>query len=327
MTNQEGAATHATNNRPPRERIGISLSAPDAPTLLDAIAEAEAAGIAQLWMTQGPVSPDSLTVYGAAFGRTSRVRLGTSIVPTYPRHPLALAQQAATVDALGPGRLRLGVGSSHRPVIEGVYGLRMESPMEHTSEYVGVLRAALWEGQVDHQGRFFTAKAKLTSTPRVPLLMSALRKEAFHLAGQISDGAISWNCPPSYLTDVALPALRAGAQAAGRPAPPLVAHAWIALSTDTEAVRVAAKKRLALYARLPFYANMFAAAGFPVQPDGTVSDALIDALVIMGEAEAVTARLKALLASGLDELLLTGVELSDASAELTELFQLIGQLA
>jgi hypothetical protein len=153
MTNQEGAATHATKNCPLRERIGISLSAPDAPTLLDAIAEAEAAGVAQLWMTQGPVSPDSLTVYGAAFGRTSRVHLGTSIVPTYPRHPLALAQQAATVDALGPGRLRLGVGSSHRPVIEGAYGLRMESPMEHTNEYVGVLRAALWEGQVDHQGR------------------------------------------------------------------------------------------------------------------------------------------------------------------------------
>src|SRR5215207_342260 len=93
-----------------RSRIGISLGSPAAATLLDAISEAEAAGVEQLWMTQGSVSVDALTVYATAFGRTTSIRLGTSIVPTYPRHPLALAQQAATVDALGHGRLRLGVG-------------------------------------------------------------------------------------------------------------------------------------------------------------------------------------------------------------------------
>src|SRR5215510_7677017 len=146
-----------------RERIGISLAAAPAPALVDAIVEAEAAGVSQLWMTQNPVSNDSLTIFAAALGRTSRVQLGTSIVPTYPRHPLALAQQAATVAALGPGRLRLGVGPSHRPMIEGAYGLRMEEPLAHLREYVGILRAALWEGAVEHEGRFFTAKGKLNS--------------------------------------------------------------------------------------------------------------------------------------------------------------------
>jgi F420-dependent oxidoreductase-like protein len=308
-----------------RSRIGMSIGGSNAATLLDAISEAEASSVEQLWMTQGPVSVDALTVYGAAFGRTKSIRLGTSIVPTYPRHPLALAQQAATVDALGNGRLRLGVGPSHRPVIEGVYGLPMQSPLEHLREYIGILRAALWEGVVERQGRFFTARATFNSTPRVPLLISALGEGAFQLAGEISDGAISWNCPPSYLIDVALPALQRGARNANRPTPPLIAHAWVALSTNIEAVRAAARKALSGYVRLPFYATMFAAAGFPVQ-DGKPSDALLDALVISGEAEAVTGRVYALLDSGLDELLLTHVGMGDEAEQRTRLFGLVGQL-
>ena len=309
-----------------RERIGISLAAAPAPTLVDAIVAAEAAGVSRLWMTQNPVSNDSLTIFAAALGRTSRIRLGTSIVPTYPRHPLALAQQAATVAMLGPGRLRLGVGPSHRPTIEHAYGLPMDAPLEHLREYVAVLRAALWQGQVEHQGRFFTAHARLNSAPRVPLLVSALGEQAFRLAGEVSDGAISWNCPPAYLRDVALPALREGAQASGRPTPPLVAHLWVALSTDTAAVVAAAKKALAGYVKMPFYANMLAAAGYPVQADGGVSDALVESIVAMGDQASVSARLQELLDSGLDELLLTNVPRGDAAAERTQLFQLIGRL-
>jgi F420-dependent oxidoreductase-like protein len=308
-----------------RDRVGISIMAPDAPALLDMIVEAESNGVRQLWMTQGPTTIDSLTLYAAAFQRTSQIRLGTSIVPTYPRHPLALAQQAATVAAFGPGRLRLGVGPSHRPAIEPTYGIKMELPLVHLREYIDVLRGALWDGRIEYQGRFFTAKAALNSPPQVPLLISTLGEGAFRLAGEVADGAISWNCPPAYLHDVGLPALRAGAQAAKRPTPPLVAHVWVSLSRDTEAVRQAARNTLSGYARLPFYANMFAAAGYPVQ-DGSVSDALIDSLVIMGEAGTVTARLKELLESGLDELLLTSVVLEDAAEERARIFQLVGQL-
>lgn len=309
-----------------RERVGISISSSDATTLLDSIVEAEAHGVRQIWMTQGPTTLDALTVYAAAFVRTAHIRLGTSIVPTYPRHPLVLAQQAATAAALGVGRLRLGVGPSHRPSIENVYGLPMESPLAHLREYMDVLRAVLWDGAVDHHGRFFTAKITLTNPPRVPLLMSALGEGAFHLAGEVADGAISWNCPVPYLLNVARPALHAGAEGANRPVPPLVAHVWVALSSDAQAVRVAAKKALAGYARLPFYANMFAAAGYPVQGDGAVSDRLIDTLVVIGDKANVAERLKAILAAGLDELLLTHVPLGDTTTELRQLFQLVGQL-
>jgi F420-dependent oxidoreductase-like protein len=309
-----------------RERVGISLIAADAPAQVAAIAEAEAAGVAQLWMTQNPVSNDALSIFAVALGPTNRVRLGTSIIPTYPRHPLALAQQAMTVAALGPGRLRLGVGPSHRPTIEGAYGLPMEAPLAHLKEYVSVLRDALWSGQVDHKGRFFTAKATFQSAARIPLLISALGERAFRLAGEISDGAISWNCPPRYLLDTALPALRAGAQAAQRTTPPLVAHAWVVFSADRAVARAAGKKRLGYYGRLPFYASMFAAAGYPVEADGSPSDALIDSLVIQGDEDAVAARLDELLGAGLDELLLTPIPLSDEAAERQRLFGLVGRL-
>ena len=324
---QQNAQPQPTSAAPTyRERIGISIGGPDAAALVASIEAAEAAGVTQLWMTQNPVSTDTLTVYAAALGRTSTVRLGTSIVPTYPRHPLALAQQAATVAALGPGRVRLGVGPSHRPSIEGVYGIPMEAPLAHLREYIAVLRAALWEGAVDYQGRFFTARATLPRPPHVPILVSALSAGAFRLAGEISDGAISWNCPVAYLLDVALPALRAGAQAAERGAPPLVAHLWVGLSTDMATVRAAARQRLAGYARLPFYANMFAAAGFPVAADGGVSDALVDSLIVTGEDAAIVSRLQELLDGGLDELLLTLVPLDDEAADRTRLFQLVGQI-
>jgi F420-dependent oxidoreductase-like protein len=307
-----------------RERLGISVAAPDAATLIDVIVEAEAAGVNQLWLTQSPVSHDALTIFAAALGRTQHIRLGTSIVPTYPRHPLALAQQAATVAALGPGRLRLGVGPSHQLTITGTYGLPMSAPLAHLKEYVAVLRAALWEGTVDHQGHYFTAKVRLNHAPRVPLLISALGEGAFRLAGEVADGAISWSCPLPYLHDVALPALRAGAT--GRPTPPLVAHIWVALSTDAARVSAAAKKNLAGYTRVPFYANMFAAAGYPVQADGQVSDALVENLVVSGDEAAVAARLKTLLDTGFDELLLTGLTLGDAAVERTRLFHLVGRL-
>ena len=119
------------------------------------IREAEHAGVQQVWMTQSVGMLDTLTLFAAVAAHTTRIRLGTSIVPIYPRHPLVMALQAVTVDALAPGRLRLGVGTSHRHVMENVYGLSMPSPLAYLREYVEVIRQGLWEGRVDHQGTFF----------------------------------------------------------------------------------------------------------------------------------------------------------------------------
>ncbi len=329
MQNQNTAPTNAQTpaQRPIRERVGLALYGRNAAESLSTIVAAEAAGVRQIWMTQTTPAPDTLGIFAAATVQTSSVRLGTAIVPTYPRHPLALAQQALTISDFAPGRLRLGVGPSHGPIIEGVYGIAMTAPLEHLREYVTVLRAALWDGKVDHRGRFYTVKTKLSRTPRTPILISALREGAFHLAGEISDGAISWLCPVPYLLDKALPALRAGASQSGRPTPPLVAHIPVAFSQDRQAVLAAGHQQISSrYAQLPFYAKMFAEAGFPVSPDGTVPDALIDNLVVSGDEATIATRLADLLAAGLDELLVMLVVVADPQAEEARLMQLIGQL-
>jgi alkanesulfonate monooxygenase SsuD/methylene tetrahydromethanopterin reductase-like flavin-dependent oxidoreductase (luciferase family) len=146
------------------------------------------------------------------------------------------------------------------------------------------------------------------------------------MAGEVADGAISWVCPVPYLLKNALPALRAGAAASGRPTPPLVAHIPVALSQDRQAVLAAARRLLGRIGRLPFYANMFKDAGFPVDSAGTMSDALIDSLIISGDEDNVVTRITELLATGLDELMVMPVPIADPTSEQARLAQLIGQL-
>jgi F420-dependent oxidoreductase-like protein len=309
-----------------RERVGLVVAGPDSRTVVDLIVAAEEAGVGQVWMTQGAAAPDTLGIFTAAAMRTLTIGLGTAIVPTYPRHPLALAQQALTLNDLAPGRLRLGVGPSHKPIIEGVFGLSLDAPMKHLREYVAILHGLLNEGKSEYEGDFYRVKGTLPRPAPTPVLISALREGAFRLAGEVSDGALSWLCPPDYLLRAALPALRAGADAAGRSAPPLVAHVPIALSEDRAAVIAAGRKLIGGYARLPFYANMFTDAGFPPNADGSVSDGLVDGLVVSGDEATIAARLRVLLDQGLDELLVMPVPIADEAAERQRAARLVGGL-
>lgn len=307
-------------------RAGLVIRRPDPTSTIDAIAQAEERGISAVWSTVGGTAPDAVTMFAAAAMRTTRIGLGTAIVPTYPRHPVALATQALTLANLAPGRFRLGIGPSHRPTIEGVFGIPMGRPLDHLREYLTVLRGLLWEGSADVAGTYYTIHATLppgVTPPRIPLPISALRANAFRLAGEIADGAISWVCPVPYLIETALPALRAGAASANRPAPPLIGHVPVAMHTDRTAVRAAARTQLATYGRLPFYTHMFADAGFPVGPDGALSNALLDELVVAGDARTVRARLEAIQAAGVDELLILMIPIDDAAAEEAELAALL----
>ncbi len=299
-------------------RAGLVIRRPDPAATLAAIERAEAGGLDAVWSTVGGVAPDAVTLFAAAAVRTTRITLGTSIVPTYPRHPAALASQALAIAGLAPGRFRLGIGPSHRPTIEGAFGLPMNKPLDHLREYLTVLRDLLWDGKTDFAGTYYTvhlATPPGIAPPRTPLLISALRSNAFRLAGELTDGAISWVCPVPYLIGTALPAMRAGADAAGRPVPPLVGHVPVAMHTDRRAVREAARGQLALYGRLPFYAGMFADAGFPVGSDGTMPDALLDSLVVAGTPDVVRARLEAIQAAGVDELIVTHIPVMEGNAE------------
>jgi alkanesulfonate monooxygenase SsuD/methylene tetrahydromethanopterin reductase-like flavin-dependent oxidoreductase (luciferase family) len=314
---------------PTRERVGLVVDGTNAAAAAKTIAAAEAARVQQIWMVQPPWSPDILTTLAAAATKTSTIRLGTSIVPTYPRHPLVLAQQALSLYDIAPGRLRLGIGPSHQAIIEGIYGLPQTTPLAHLREYVKVLRAALWEGKVDHRGQFFNVVVTLPRTTQTPVLISTLGKKAFQLAGEISDGALSWVCPVPYLLNTGIPALRTAAAANRRsaPPPPLVAYVSVALSQDRHSVMAAGHRVLDMYAKLPFYAKMFTDAGFPLTDSQmVVPDSLVDSLIVSGNEATVTERLTELLAAGLDELMVNLVPIKDETDEMTRLMHLIGQL-
>ncbi len=282
----------------------------------------------QIWMTHSPYLPDSLTILAATATKTSTIRLGTSIVPTYPRHPLVMAQQALSINDIAPGRLRLGVGPSHQSIIEGIYGLRQETPLTHLREYVHVLRTVLWEGKVDHLGKFFNVKLSLPHKAQIPILISTLGMKAFQLAGEITDGALSWVCPIQYLIRSGTPALRNGADVANRQsAPPLVAYISVALSEDRHAVLEAGRQMINIYTKLPFYVQMFSDAGFPITADQKIPDSLIDSLIVSGDEKMVASKLIELSSvAGLDELMVNFVPIKDAKDEFMRIIHLIGKL-
>jgi F420-dependent oxidoreductase-like protein len=325
MTRDSGSQVY-TSGQPTREHVGLVMDGSNAEVAVKTIVAAEDAGVRQIWMAQPPWWPDVLTTFAAAATKTSTVRFGTSIVPTYPRHPLVLAQQALALYDIAPSRVRLGIGPSHRFIIEDMYGLQQKTPLAHLREYVEILHAALWEGKVDHHGDFYNVAATLPRTPQIPVLISTLGEKAFQLAGRIADGALSWVCPVPYLLHTGIPALRTSAAAVRRSAPPMVAHVLVALSEDRNSILSAGHQLLDFYSKVPFYANMFSNAGFQLTSDQTVPDTLVDNLVISGNEDIVAARFTELLANGLDELMVSLVPIKDAINEMRQLMHLIGQL-
>jgi F420-dependent oxidoreductase-like protein len=312
-----------------RDRIGMYIQATDTVDTISRIREAEQMGVQQIWLSSESAGcADVLTVFAAVATQTERIKLGTAIVPTYPRHPLVMAQQALAVHDIAPGRLRLGIGTSHRFYMEGVYGLQQPSPLPYLKEYLEVMRALLWEGSVDHHGTFFNVKYTLPRTAQIPLLISAMGPKAFHLAGEIADGAISSTSPLPYLLNQALPMLHAGAESSARPAPLVIALMQVALSTDEAAVLAAVRQQVQRMAHLDAFARMFVKAGFAgaVAGDEENLDALARALVISGDEATVSRRIQELLASGLDELLLALVPIVDEPRERKQLLHLIGSL-
>ncbi|EFH83284.1 LLM class flavin-dependent oxidoreductase [Ktedonobacter racemifer] len=317
-----------SKSRALRERLGLlTYQTPPAEALATIVA-AEAASVHQVWRTQGTPLWNSLTVLAAAATHTTTICLGTAIMPTYAHHPVALAQQALALASFAPNRLRLGIGPGNRQPIESSYGLTPSRPLAHLREYLTILRAALWTGHVEHHGSFYHTQATLPESAQVPILISALREKAFALAGELADGAIAWVCPPKYLLHTALPTMRASAERAGRPTPPLIAQVFVVLDSDPQSVRSAFRAQFdhgRFYGNQPEYAAMFTAAGFPVSPDGSWSDDLIDTLVISGNEATIASRLAELLSFGLDELLIMPLQSSDPT-NLPRLTHLIGRL-
>src|SRR5919108_480092 len=285
----------------PSRLLGVAVRGDKAHEVLTRIEQAEQLGLHAAWMTTGGARLDSMTIFAAGALHTQHIKLGTSIVPTFPRHPLVMVQQAQVIAQLAPGRFRLGVGPSHRPTIEAM-GLPFTSPLGHLREYLRILKALLQQGRVDMDGTYYKAHETIPEPLDLPVMASALQRGSFELCGEEADGAITWVCPGVYLRDVALPAMQLGAERAGRPVPPLIAHAPVCVHDNAAEVYAAVREQI-MNPRLPFYQHMFIAAGFPEAKNGTWSDGMIDATVLWGNEARVTERLRELLAWGATEIL------------------------
>jgi len=245
---------------------------------------------------------DSLAYAQAVAHVTRRIRVGTGITNVYLRQPTLLAQQAAAVQEFSGGRLSLGLGVGHRIVNEPL-GIRMDDPLGAMRAVIGTLRSAWTKGP--HQPRPATP-------PRV--LAAALAPKMIELAGELADG-VMFNLFPVSRYPRALAALDRGAARAGRDAQALeVCHFTTCyLGPDRAAALHEAKRMLARYANLPFYGNMLAASGFATEVDAVraawrardvaaaeaaVSDAMADAVTLVGDPARCRERLAAYAAAG-----------------------------
>ena len=248
------------------ERTGAYLiPGADLHLAVDLARSAEAWGYESLWVTHGG-GRDSFVVLSAYAQATRTIGLGNGVVPIYPRHPVALAQEALTLAELSGGRFRLGIGVSHRPTMEGGLGLDMGAPLKVMREYVAVLRAAL-SGRVEHVGARYrvswtSALPKLPAPP--PLFLAGLSARMLELAGEIADGVVLWLCAPAYIREVAHPAIVRGRRKVGKSLEgfEVVAAVPVALTDEVEATTELFKEELTRYLSLPFYRVMLRASGF-----------------------------------------------------------------
>lgn len=269
-------------------RIGTMLSMPGDPVatagLRERAAAAEDAGFASAWLPEvGTV--DALMALALAGDTTSRIELGTAVVPTYPRHPTVLAEQALTVQDATGNRLALGVGLSHRFLIENSLGLDYSKPIPHTREYLTILTALLAGDAVRFEGELYRVKAQVTvgAAPPPPVLVAALGPAMLRLCGRLADGTITWMGGIDYLRNVAVPTMSAAAEAAGRPAPRFVAMVPVLLSDDTAAGRDLVNEAFAMYGRVPSYRATLDRGGASEPSD----------VAVIGDADAVIAGLAA----------------------------------
>ncbi len=226
---------------------------------------AESLGYESVYVTH-IAGRESLTVLTAYALATSDIRVGTGVVPIYTRTPATMAQTAATIDELSAGRLTLGLGISHRPVVEGWHGQTIDHPVAEMREYVSIVRAIL-RGEDPPPGEKWRSGFRLIGLdprPQLPIYIAALSPAMLRLAGEIADGVLLWLCGPRYIEEVAMGEIAAGRKLAGLPLDgfDIVPAVPAALTQDPQAAHRAMRRDLLPYFGLPFYRTMIERSGF-----------------------------------------------------------------
>ncbi len=278
-------------------RIGTMVAEPSGTDALtkvtDDIKAAADDGYASAWMSN-IFGLEALTTLAVAGSRVPGIELGTAVVPTYPRHPAVLAQQALTASLAVGGRLILGIGLSHQIVIEDMYGYSFERPARHMREYLAVLLPLLAGEPAAFDGETVHAHIGLSvprSDARVPVLLAALAPRMLRLAGEQTDGTVLWMTGSATVRDYVVPAITAAATAAGRPSPRVVCMLPVCVTGDPAQARADADRVLAIYGQLPSYRAMLDKEGAAGPGD----------VAIVGDEETVAAQITALAEAGVTD--------------------------
>ena len=216
--------------------------------------EIEAAGLDHVWIAN-IFSYDAITTLALIGRETSRVRLGTAVTPTYPRHPGALAQQALTTAAASNNRFTLGIGLSHQVVIENMFGMSYDKPAKHMREYLNVLMPLLRGETASYQGEQYNVQGLTLDVPGVtdlPVVVAALGPAMIKLTAELADGTNTWMVGPKTMEEHIIPSFHA----AGRQDPAIVAGMPIVLTTNVDQAKEKIAQDLTVYGQLPSYRAM-----------------------------------------------------------------------
>ncbi|MEU6731984.1 LLM class F420-dependent oxidoreductase [Streptomyces physcomitrii] len=306
--------------------VGISLPAGGeqgenlVTTLLDQARQAADAGIGAVWFSQRQ-DLDALSLAALTGQAVPGVRIGTSVVPLYPRHPITLAAQVRTAQAASGGRFQLGLGLSAKFFVEDSYGVPFERPIRHLREYLEALGTLLHDGEIDFQGQTLRARtafgpAGVPGAPPAPVLVAAMGPQALRVTAELADGVLPFLAAPKALDDYLVPTLNSAAAEAGRRPPRVVAMLPALVTTRTEELRARAHEDLTFYERFPSYRDILDRGGVERAGD----------LFALGDEEAVAAEIRRYREAGASEVVVTQTGFGTEEERLRT-WRLLGELA
>jgi 5,10-methylenetetrahydromethanopterin reductase len=258
--------------------------------LVEQVRLTEQHGFASYWAPQ-IFGHDALSSLSVAAYEVPRIELGTSVVPTYPRHPMMLAQQALTVASAArqhgdESRICLGIGLSHQMVVEGMWGMSFDKPVRHTREYLSVLMPLLEGKPVGFAGEQYRVNGAVAikGGQRPSVVVAALGSQMLKVTAELADGTLTWCTGPQTLAEHTVPTINAAADSAGRPAPRVIAALPVCVTEDRDAALQRAAQVFAIYGQLPSYRAMLDREGAAGPAD----------IAIVGNEDHVAERIRAL---------------------------------
>ncbi|MFD5146264.1 LLM class F420-dependent oxidoreductase [Streptomyces sp. NPDC058401] len=304
--------------------IGVVLHTTGPENQIDATVrlaeQAAQAGLRSAWFGQtfGADSPQLAAIVGR---EVPALQVGTSAIPVFGRHPLIVSSQAQTAQAATHGRYHLGLALGTKLLTEGGFGIPFERPVARLREFLTALRPLTETGTADFRGELLTATTPIPARVPgaeipVPLLVAAMGPQALRVTGELADGVLPYLAGPRALAEHIVPAVTAAAEAAGRPAPRIVALVHGVVTDDVESVREKATEQLAFYEQIPSYARIVELSGGRRAAD----------VAVIGDEKTVAAEVRRYRDAGATEVVFSGTDLA-GEADRLRTWALLGELA